>query len=105
MASCPCYVILFPSNFKHYPIGKEENKIQILLLTLDGKFSIWLNLEDLLLFSIHKAAWFIPEDNVSRGWNMCRLRASFFTCAVKAVRICGEREKQIPLFFYSDNDL
>lgn len=90
MASCPCYVILFPSNSKYYPIGREENKIQILLLSLDGKFSIWLNLEDLLLFSIHKAAWFMPGDNLSKGQNICRLRASFFICPVKSVYILGE---------------
>lgn len=95
MASCPCYVILFPSNFKYYPIRREENKIQILLLSLDGKFSIWLNLEDLLLFSIHKAAWFMPGDNLSRGWNICRLCASFFTCAVKSVHIWREQKKKI----------
>lgn len=83
MASCPCYVALSPSNIKYYPIGTEENKIQILLLSFSDKFSIQLNLEDLLLFSIHKASWFMPGDNLSKGWNICRLRASFFTCAVK----------------------
>lgn len=83
MASCPCYVVLSPSNIKYYPIGTEENKIQILLLSFSDKFSIQLNLEDLLLFSIHKASWFMPGDNLSKGWNICRLRASFFTCAVK----------------------
>lgn len=61
MASCPCYVVLFLSNIEYYSIGREENKIQILLLTLSGKFSILLNLEDLLLFSIPKASWFMPE--------------------------------------------
>lgn len=79
MASCPCYVVLFPSNFKYYPIGREENKIQILLLSLDGKFSIWLNLEDLLLFSIHKAAWFMPGDNLTRGWNYLQVTRFLFS--------------------------
>lgn len=86
-ASCPCYVILFLSNIEYYSTGREENKIQILLLTLSGKFSILLNLEDLLLFSIPKASWFMPGDNLSRGWNVCRLHVSFFTCTVKSVHI------------------
>ena len=84
-ASCPCYVILFLSNIEYYYTGREENKIQILLLTLSGKFSILLNLEDLLLFSIPKASWFMPGDNLSRGWNVCRLHVSFFTCTVQSV--------------------
>lgn len=69
-ASCPCCVILFPSNIPHCRIRREENKIQNPLLSLNGKFSIWLNLEDLLLFSIHKVSWLMPGDNLSRRWEI-----------------------------------
>lgn len=75
--------------------GRRKYKIQALLLGLDGKFSVCLDVEDLLLFCTLKAC-FVPGHSSGRAWSICRF-ASFLTPAVKSGG--RGREKQIPLFF------
>lgn len=81
--------------------GGRKYKIQALLLGLDGKFSVCLDREDLLLFCTPKAC-FVPGHSSGRAWSTCRF-ASFLTPAVKSGE--GEREANSSLFLDVNNDL